>query len=473
MTIQFEPVIGLEIHLQLKTQSKLFCSCPSGMPDEAAPNSAVCPVCSAQPGTLPVLNKQAVELAVKAALALNLNINKRSVFDRKHYFYPDLPKGYQITQLFYPISQKGFVQVGERKIQLNRAHMEEDAGKSVHHPTYSLIDLNRAGTPLLEIVTEPDIHSADEAYAFLTALKSAVQWVGASNCDMEKGELRVDVNISLRPVGTETLGTKVEIKNLNSFKAVRDAINIEIDRQTDALNNGVRIIQQTVLFDKDKNVTVPMRSKEEALDYRYFPDPDLEPLILDDKWLEEVKAVCPEMPGARKARFEKDHGLSEYDAGVLTSSRELSEYFEDVLKFKAQPKSAANWITTDLLGALNTAKLEIDQSPVSAENLGLIIEMTDSGKISRGQAKKVFEEVFKTGKNPKDLVKEMGLEQVSDAGQLEIWAKEVIAENLKIADDVKGGNAKAIGALVGMAMKKSKGKGNPGMLNQIFAKLLS
>ena len=472
MTMQFEPVIGLEIHLQLKTKSKLFCTCPSGMPDEAAPNSAVCPVCTAQPGSLPVLNKGAAELAVKAALALNLQINKVSIFDRKNYFYPDLPKGYQITQLFKPISENGFLEINGRKIGINRAHMEEDAGKSVHRADATLIDLNRAGTPLLEIVTEPQIHGADEAYNFLTRLKSNMQWVNASNCDMEKGELRVDVNISLRPSGTKTLGTKVEIKNLNSFKAVRDAINAEIARQTAMLNNGEKIKQETLLFNKETNATVAMRSKEDAVDYRYFPDPDLKPLLLDDKWLEDMKNGRPEMPEAREARFIKDFSLPPYDAGVLTSRREISEYFENVLKSGAQPKSAANWILTDLLGALNADKKEIEDSPINAAALGKIINFCDGGKISRAQAKKVFEAVWQTGKEPEVLIKEMGLEQVSDAGQLETWAKEAIAENPKMAADVRAGNAKAVGALIGSVMKKSKGKANPGLLNEIFSKLL-
>ncbi|MCL2888399.1 MAG: Asp-tRNA(Asn)/Glu-tRNA(Gln) amidotransferase subunit GatB [Elusimicrobia bacterium] len=473
MTTQFEPVIGLEIHLQLKTKSKLFCSCPSGMPDEAAPNSAVCPVCTAQPGSLPVLNRGAVELAVKAALALNLNINKVSIFDRKNYFYPDLPKGYQITQLFKPISENGYLEIGGRKIGITRAHMEEDAGKSIHRADATLIDLNRAGTPLLEIVTEPQIHGADEAYNFLTRLKINMQWVNASNCDMEKGELRVDVNISLRPAGTKTLGTKVEIKNLNSFKAVRDAIHAEIGRQTDMLNNGEKIKQETLLFNKETGQTVAMRSKEDAVDYRYFPDPDLKPLLLDDKWLEDMKNSQPEMPETREARFIKDFALSAYDAGVLTSRREISEYFEHVLKTGAQPKSAANWILTDLLGALNADKKDIESSPVGAASLGKIINFCDGGKISRAQAKKVFEAVWKTGKEPEILIKEMCLEQVSDAAQLEVWAKEAVAENPKIAADVRAGNAKAVGALIGSVMKKSKGKANPGLLNEIFNKLLS
>ncbi|ACC98826.1 Glutamyl-tRNA(Gln) amidotransferase, B subunit [Elusimicrobium minutum Pei191] len=469
---QFEPVIGLEIHLQLNTNSKLFCSCPSGMADNPIPNSAVCPVCTAQPGTLPVLNKGAVELAVKAALALNLEINKISLFDRKNYFYPDLPKGYQITQLFKPISEHGWLEVNGRKVGITRAHMEEDAGKSIHHASYSLIDWNRAGTPLLEIVSEPEIHSADEAYEFLTKLKSNVSWVGASNADMEKGELRVDVNISLRPAGIKTFGTKVEIKNLNSFKAVRDAINVEIERQTEMLNEGKKIKQETLLFDKEKGETVSMRSKEDALDYRYFPDPDLPPLVLADEWLESVIASRPEMPARRKERFTKDYGLSDYDAGVLTSERALSEYYEDTVKTGANPKNAANWITTDLLGAINAAKLDINDCPVTAKQLGTIVTLTDSGKISRAQAKKVFEQCWQTKKDPEVIVKELGLEQVSDENQLETWAKEAIAENPKIVSDVKSGNPKAIGALIGSVMKKSKGKANPGKMNEIFAKLL-
>ncbi len=470
--MNYEPVIGLEIHLQLSTKTKLFCTCRAGADDSYAPNSAICPVCTARPGTLPVLNSAAVTQALKAALGLNLHINQTSVFARKNYFYPDLPKGYQITQHDKPISEHGYLIINERRIGITRAHLEEDAGKSIHKDGATLVDFNRAGAALLEIVSEPDMRSAEEAYGYLTELKKIMQWYEVSNCDMEKGELRVDVNISLRPEGQKEFGTKVEIKNLNSFKAVKDAINYEIERQTKILSTGGRVSQETMAFDKDKCVTTPMRSKENAVDYRYFPEPDLPPLRICDEWLNEVKNALPELPAECKARFETTYGLSAYDAGVLTASRELAAYFEKVLSFKTNPKNTASWIATDLLGYLNNAKLEITASPVSEEHFAEIINLTDSGKITRAQAKKVFEEVCKTQKSPAALVKELGLEQVSDAGAIEAWVKEAIAENQKIVDQIKGGKVSAAAALVGAVMKKSKGKANPGLVNELLKKEL-
>ncbi|WP_428898578.1 Asp-tRNA(Asn)/Glu-tRNA(Gln) amidotransferase subunit GatB [Parelusimicrobium proximum] len=470
--MKYEPVIGLEIHLQLNTKTKLFCSCASGVNQPDGANSAVCPVCLAHPGTLPVLNKEAVSLAVKAALGLNLHINQRSVFSRKNYFYPDLPKGYQISQYDEPVSERGHLDIDGRKIGITRAHMEEDAGKSIHRADASLIDFNRSGTPLLEIVTDPDIRSADEAYNFLTELKRRVKWLGASNADMELGELRVDVNISLRPEGQKEFGRKVEVKNLNSFKAVRDAINHEIERQTAILSSGGRVSQDTMTFDKETLTTRPMRSKEDAVDYHYFPDPDLKPLVISDEWLDGIKAEMPEMPDQREARFAKDYGLSDYDAGVLTSSRAMAEYFEEIVKAGLNAKSTTNWITTDLLGALNADKKEIEESPISAAQLSGLIKAVDSGKISRGQGKKVFEEMWKNGGDAEAIIAKLGFVQISDEGQLETWAKEAIAENPKIVDDIKGGNDKAKSALIGAVMKKSKGKANAAALAGIFNKLL-
>lgn len=480
MTTQFEPVIGLEIHVQLASKTKMFCSCPNGMDESSGPNSEICPRCSGQPGTLPVINLGAVRLAVRAGLALGCQINEISSFERKHYFYPDLPKGYQITQNLHPINGRGEIEITfgpkenlqKKKIGIHHAHLEEDAAKSSHCADYSLVDYNRSGCPLLEIVSMPDLRSADEAYAYLTEIKRLMQWVDASNCDMEKGELRVDVNVSLRPVGQETFGTRTEIKNLNSFKAVRDAINFEINRQTEVLNKGEKVVQQTLLWDKENNITKPMRSKEDALDYRYFPEPDLPALILPKERLGTLRAEMPELPASKEANF-VGLGLSAYDAGVLTISRSISEYFESVLQAGVPAKAAANWITTDLMGLLNADKKDIAQSPVAAENLAELIGLVESGKISRNQAKTVFEQMYKTKEKASVLVEKLGLSQVSDEGQLFAWAQEAINESPKAVADFKKGNRAAVGALVGAVMRKSKGKANPKRMNEILVELLS
>lgn len=480
MTTQFEPVIGLEIHVQLASKTKMFCACPNGMDESSGPNSQICPRCSGQPGTLPVINLGAVRLGVRAGLALGCQINEVSSFERKHYFYPDLPKGYQITQNAHPVNGRGEIEITfgpkdnlqKKKIGIHHAHLEEDAAKSSHCAEYSLVDYNRSGCPLLEIVSMPDLRSADEAYAYLTEIKRLMQWVDASNCDMEKGELRVDVNVSLRPVGQEAFGTRTEIKNLNSFKAVRDAINFEINRQTELLNKGEKVIQQTLLWDKENNLTKPMRSKEDALDYRYFPEPDLPALVLNPEHLQALRAEMPELPAAKEAKF-VGLGLSAYDAGVLTISRATAEYFEAVLACGAAAKPAANWITTDLMGLLHADKKEIDQSPVTAENLAELIALVENGKISRNQAKTVFEQMYKTGEKAGVLVEKLGLSQVSDEGQLFAWAQEAINESPKAVADFKKGNRAAVGALVGGVMRKSKGKANPKRMNEILVELLS
>lgn len=480
MTTQFEPVIGLEIHVQLASKTKMFCACPNGMDESSGPNSEICPRCSGQPGTLPVINMGAVRLGVRAGLALGCQINEVSSFERKHYFYPDLPKGYQITQNAHPINGRGEIEITfgpkenlqKKKIGIHHAHLEEDAAKSSHCADYSLVDYNRSGCPLLEIVSMPDLRSADEAYAYLTEIKRLMQWVDASNCDMEKGELRVDVNVSLRPVGQEAFGTRTEIKNLNSFKAVRDAINFEINRQSEVLNKGEKVVQQTLLWDKENNLTKPMRSKEDALDYRYFPEPDLPALVLNKERLQALRAEMPELPAAKEAKF-MGLGLSAYDAGVLTISRATAEYFEAVLAAKAPAKAAANWITTDLMGFLNADKKDIAQSPVAAENLAELIALVESGKISRNQAKTVFEQMYKTGEKAGVLVEKLGLSQVSDEGQLFAWAQEAINESPKAVADFKKGNRAAVGALVGAVMRKSKGKANPKRMNEILVELLS
>lgn len=481
MNTEFEPVIGLEIHVQLGSKTKLFCSCPNGVGDDTKPNTAICPVCAGHPGVLPVLTEGALELAVRAGLSMNCKTNEISSFSRKHYFYPDLPKGYQITQNEEPINGAGYIEITfgpkenlqKKRIGIHHAHLEEDAAKSSHFADHSLVDYNRAGCPLLEIVSMPDLRSPDEAYAYLTEIKRLMRWVGASNCDMEKGELRVDVNISLRPKGQEKFGTRAEIKNLNSFKAVRDALNYEINRQTELLNAGGQVKQETRLWDKEELVTKPMRSKEDALDYRYFPEPDLPPVVLQHDWLENVKANMPELPAAKEARFMKA-GLSAYDAGVLTSSREIAAYFEEVVKGgKVSLKTASNWIQTDLLGVLNAEKKEIQDSPIPAARLAELLELVESGKINRKQGRDVFDEIWKTGEAPATVVQKRGMVQVSDEGQLEAWAKAAIEANPKAVADYKKGNKAAIGALVGGVMKLSKGKANPRIISQLLGKLLA
>ena len=481
MNTEFEPVIGLEIHVQLGSKTKLFCSCPNGVGDDTKPNTAICPVCAGHPGVLPVLTEGALELAVRAGLSMNCKTNETSSFSRKHYFYPDLPKGYQITQNEEPINGAGYIEITfgpkenlqKKRIGMHHAHLEEDAAKSSHFADHSLVDYNRAGCPLLEIVSMPDLRSPDEAYAYLTEIKRLMRWVGASNCDMEKGELRVDVNISLRPKGQEKFGTRAEIKNLNSFKAVRDALNYEINRQTELLNAGGQVKQETRLWDKEELVTKPMRSKEDALDYRYFPEPDLPPVVLQHDWLENVKANMPELPAAKEARFMKA-GLSAYDAGVLTSSREIAAYFEEVVKGgKVSLKTASNWIQTDLLGVLNAEKKEIQDSPIPAARLAELLELVESGKINRKQGRDVFDEIWKTGEAPAAVVQKRGMVQVSDEGQLEAWAKAAIEANPKAVADYKKGNKAAIGALVGGVMKLSKGKANPRIISQLLGKLLA
>lgn len=481
MNTEFEPVIGLEIHVQLGSKTKLFCSCPNGVGDDTKPNTAICPVCAGHPGVLPVLTEGALELAVRAGLSMNCKTNETSSFSRKHYFYPDLPKGYQITQNEEPINGAGSIEITfgpkenlqKKRIGIHHAHLEEDAAKSSHFADHSLVDYNRAGCPLLEIVSMPDLRSPDEAYAYLTEIKRLMRWVGASNCDMEKGELRVDVNISLRPKGQEKFGTRAEIKNLNSFKAVRDALNYEINRQTELLNAGGQVKQETRLWDKEELVTKPMRSKEDALDYRYFPEPDLPPVVLQHDWLANVKANMPELPAAKEARFMKA-GLSAYDAGVLTSSREIAAYFEEVVKDgKVSLKTASNWIQTDLLGVLNAEKKEIQDSPIPAARLAELLELVESGKINRKQGRDVFDEIWKTGEAPAAVVQKRGMVQVSDEGQLEAWAKAAIEANPKAVADYKKGNKAAIGALVGGVMKLSKGKANPRIISQLLGKLLA
>jgi aspartyl-tRNA(Asn)/glutamyl-tRNA(Gln) amidotransferase subunit B len=479
----YESVIGLEVHVQLKTNSKLFCACETDF--GAAPNSHVCPVCTGQPGVLPVLNKKAVEGIAKAGLALGCRVNPDSFFARKQYFYPDLPKAYQISQSDQPVCSDGKITIttknGPKDIRIQRIHLEEDAGKLMHaigstELPYSLVDLNRAGIPLIEIVSHPDISTPEEAYDYLSILKSTIQYVGISDCDMEKGSLRCDANISIKPVGETKLGTRVEVKNMNSFRAVKDAIIHEIQRQIEVVEGGGRVVQETRLWNEAQSATFSMRSKEQAHDYRYFPDPDLVPLRLTAEWLSGIKASLPELPEARRARLTSVLGLSDYDAGVLVGQKELVDYFETGVglfaddKKKANAKPLANWIITELLGRLNAENKPVQESPVPAKSLAELVDLIGTGAISGKMAKDIFAEIYESGESPKAVVLKKGLTQVSDEGELLKLIDEVIAENAKIVADVKGGKDKAIGSLVGALMKKTKGRANPQLANDLLKK---
>lgn len=479
--MKYEAVIGLEIHCELKTKTKIFCGCATGFGAEQ--NTHVCPVCLGLPGVLPTVNKRVVEFGIKAGLATNCTINKYSKFDRKNYYYPDLPKNWQTSQYDLPIAEHGWVDIdvdGEKKrIRLTRIHMEEDAGKLVHSGTTikdsatSNVDYNRTGVPLLEIVSEPDLRSAEEARAYMEKIKAIMEYIDVSNCRMEEGNLRADINVSLRPVGTKELGTRTEMKNINSFKNLEDAINYEIERQEEVLEDGGHVIQETRTFDPARGITLSMRSKENAHDYRYMPEPDLPPIVTSEETIEKYRSELPELPDARRARLEKDYGLSTYDAGIITSSRAMAEYFDAVVATGADPKLAANWIMGDLAKNLNEDNLDISKSPVSAERLGkmigLIMKDTISGKI----AKKVFKEMWTNPDDPEKIVKDKGLVQITDTGAIEAAVDAAIAANPKAVAEYKGGKKKAIGALVGQVMKATRGKANPQMVNKMLAEKLA
>lgn len=480
--MNYEPVIGLEVHVQLGTKSKIFCACPVEF--GAEPNKNTCPVCLGWPGSLPVLNRKALEYGIKIGLALNCEINKRLKFDRKNYFYPDLPKAYQISQFDQPVNGKGWIlvefkdakgQIQKKKIGVTRAHLEEDAGKLLHEGIKdgSLVDYNRAGTPLLEIVSEPDMRSPEEAYAYLTALKAIVQYLGVSDCDMEKGQLRCDANVSIRPVGQEKFGTKAEVKNLNSFKAVQKAIQYEIERHTKILNEGGKISQETRLWNDDSGTTSLMRSKEDAHDYRYFPEPDLVPYTISLEAVDAIRKTLPELPVQRVERFSKTLGLSEYDALVLVEDKNLADYFESCVKEKANPKLVSNWIQSELLALLKPAKKEINESPVSPKNLAGLIALIDNNTISGKIAKDVLPLMFETGNSADAIVKEKGWVQVTDTKVIEEAADKVIAANEKSVADFKAGKQAALGFLVGQLMKATQGKANPKLANEILVKKLN
>ncbi len=473
---EFEPVIGLEVHVQMATETKCFCSCKVEF--GAEPNTNVCPVCLALPGSLPVLNKKALEYAIKASLALNCTVHELSVFARKNYFYPDLPKGYQISQYDKPLATDGYIDIKvdgkHERIRIHRLHMEEDAGKTIHEGNHSYVDLNRAGTPLMEIVSEPDIRSAVGARLYLEKLRNIMRYIGVSDADMEKGQLRCDVNISLRPKGEEKFGTKVEIKNLNSFRFVQKAIEYEIERQAKILKKGGEIVQETRLFDPSSGKTFTMRTKEEAHDYRYFPDPDLIPVRITTAYIEEIKQSLPELPDEKEKRFISQFGLTEYDADVLVADKDRALFFEKAVEvYNKNPKAIANWIINELLGKLNEAGLDITESPVKPEHIAELVELIDSGTISTKIAKEVFEEVFKTSKSPKQIVEEKGLKQVSDEGEIRKIIEEVLANHPAEVEKYKAGNQKLMGFFVGQVMKATKGKANPKIVNKILQELLS
>jgi aspartyl-tRNA(Asn)/glutamyl-tRNA(Gln) amidotransferase subunit B len=474
--MDFEPVIGLEVHVQMNTNTKIFCGCSTTFGSE--PNLQTCPVCLGLPGVLPVLNREALKKSVMAGLSINCSISKYSKFDRKNYFYPDLPKAYQISQFDKPICKNGFIDINstenaKKRIRINRLHMEEDAGKNIHSDDpskkISYVDFNRTGVPLMEIVSEPDISSADEAHSYLTKLRQIMKYIDVSDCNMEEGSLRCDVNISIRPKGEKKLGQKVEIKNMNSFKAVKAAIEYEISRQSRMLDDNEKIVQETRLWDADKNITFGMRSKEEAHDYRYFPDPDLPPITLDDVYIDNIREKLPELPDNKYMRFVSSFGLPEYDAGVLTSVKQVADYYEKTVREGAAPKKASNWIMSEILAHVVDQE-KIDDFIVNPASLARLISMIDDNTISGKIAKTVFTEMIDTGESPDSIVEKKGLRQVTDISEIEKIVDTVISLNKQSVDDFKAGKEKALGYLVGQIMKQSKGKANPQMANEILVK---
>ncbi|CAI6080278.1 Asp-tRNA(Asn)/Glu-tRNA(Gln) amidotransferase subunit GatB [Cohnella sp. JJ-181] len=468
----YETVVGLEVHVELHTKTKIFCGCETSF--GASPNSHTCPVCLGHPGVLPVLNRQAVEYAMKAAMAINCEIADWCKFDRKNYFYPDSPKAYQISQYDEPIGSNGWIDIevnGQTKrIGITRLHLEEDAGKLTHMDggLGSLVDLNRVGTPLVEIVSEPDIRSPEEAKAYLEKLKAIMQYCDVSDVKMEEGSLRCDANVSIRPWGQEKFGTRTELKNMNSFRGVQRGLEYEVMRQSDVLDGGGKVVQETRRWDESQGKTFSMRSKEEAHDYRYFPDPDLVRVEISAEWKERVRASIPELPDARQARYTQEYGLPSYDAGVITSSMKLADFFEESLKYTEDAKASANWIMGDLLGYLNANNLEIQQVPITGQALGEMIQLIAKGTISSKIAKTVFKAMLESGKLPQQIVEEQGLVQISDEGAILAIVDRIVEANPQSVEDFRGGKDKAIGFLVGQIMKETKGKANPGLVNKLL-----
>lgn len=474
---KYETVIGLEVHVELHTNSKIFCGCSTAF--GATPNSQTCPICLGHPGVLPVLNKRAVEFAMKAAMALNCEIANVTSFDRKNYFYPDSPKAYQISQADRPIGQHGWLDIEvdgkTKRIGITRLHLEEDAGKLTHVDGgyASLVDFNRVGTPLVEIVSEPDLRSPEEARIYLEKLRTIMLYCGVSDVKMEEGSLRCDANISIRPWGQEKFGTRVELKNMNSFRGVQRGLEYEEIRQAEALDHGEELVQETRRWDETREQTISMRGKEESHDYRYFPDPDLVSVEIDQAWKEEVRASIPELPESRKARYTTDYGLPAYDADVITASKQLADLFEESLQYTKDAKSVSNWIMGDLLAYLNSNNLELTDVKITGKGLGEMIGLIDNGTISNKIAKTVFKEMLESGKEPKTIVEEKGLVQISDEGAIRGIVEQVVEKHPQSVADYKAGKEKAIGFLVGQVMKETKGKANPGLVNKLIVEMLS
>ncbi len=471
----YEAVIGLEIHAQLLTESKIFCGCSTRF--GAEPNTQTCPVCIGMPGVLPVLNRRAVEFTIRTGLALNCTIASYSRFARKNYFYPDLPKGYQISQYELPLCRDGHLEIHaggvRRRVGITRIHLEEDAGKNIHQKDSSLVDLNRAGVPLMEIVTEPDIRTPTEAAAFMKKLRNILRYLDVCDGNMEQGSLRCDANVSVRPAGSTGLGTKTEVKNINSFRFVEKALAYEIRRQMRVLEEGGRVVQETRLWDPAAGVTVSMRTKEEAQDYRYFPEPDLVPLEVGEEWIEEIRSTLVELPDKKRERFMSEYGLPEYDAEVLTEERAVADWFEEAVRLGGSPKAVSNWMMTELSRLLNETGREIADAPITPAHLVSLLKLIEEGTISGTIAKTVFEEVFRSGREPEVIVREKGLVQITDTGEIERLVDDVLSANPAEVERYRKGEAKLLGFFVGQVMKASKGKANPKLVNELLRRKLS
>ncbi len=476
MSRQYETVIGLEVHVELATKTKIFCGCSTEF--GGAPNTHTCPVCTGMPGSLPVLNRQVVEYAAAVGLAANCTVNQRCKFDRKNYFYPDNPQNYQISQLYEPICRNGYLEIdtpsGPKKIGIHEIHMEEDAGKLIHDEweDCSLVDFNRSGVPLIEIVSEPDMRSAEEVVAYLDKLRLIIQYLGASDCKLQEGSMRADVNLSVREAGSETLGTRTEMKNLNSFKAITRAIEGERERQIELLEMGKKVVQETRRWDDNKEASHAMRSKEDAQDYRYFPEPDLPPIVISDEWLSSIRARQPELRTQKLIRYKKEFDIPEYDAQILTSAKKLADLFEATTALCKKPKKVSNWLMVETMRLMKEKGMEAEDLSFSPENLAKLIELTEAGTINSSVAKEVFEEIFLKDVDPEAYVEEQGLKTVNDEGALLEAVRKVIEENPKSAADYRGGKEKALGFLVGQTMKAMKGKADPGAVNRMLKEQL-
>ena len=476
MSKNYETVIGLEVHVELATQTKIFCSCSTAF--GGAPNTHTCPVCTGQPGSLPVLNKQVVEYAVAVGLATNCQITQYSKFDRKNYFYPDNPQNYQISQLYLPICRDGYVEIetdaGKKQVRIHEIHMEEDAGKLVHDEweDVSIVDYNRSGVPLIEIVSEPDMRSADEVIAYLEKLRQTIQYLGASDCKLNEGSMRADVNLSVREVGSGKFGTRTEMKNLNSFKAIAHAIEGERERQIELLEAGRKVVQETRRWDDNKESSHAMRSKEDAQDYRYFPEPDLVPIVISDEWIADIRSRQPELRDEKLVRYKKEYDIPDYDAKIITSSKHMADIFEATTKLCGKPKKVSNWLMVEAMRLMKEHEMDPEELRFSPVNLAKLIELVESGTINGSVAKEVFEIVFDKDIDPEQYVEEKGLKSVNDEGELRDAVQRVIEENPQSVEDYHGGKEKALGFLVGQTMKATKGKANPGMVNKLLKELL-